>query len=131
MLKQRSILGYIGLNLITLGFYSIYWVYAMTRDMNQLCEDGQETSPLVAVILTVVTFGIYSYVWYFQFGNRMQNRGLVQGVQIKESGITYILWMTIGIFLLGLGPIIGMYKFLKNYSNLVTIYNHKLVKNAV
>lgn len=131
MLKQRSLLGFIGLSIITLGIYGLVFVYKMTKDINTLtANNSPETSPGLAVVLYMFTCGIYPLIWYYQQGQKLYDAGTTMGVQVNEKGSSYLLWIILGSFLFGLGPIIALYKFLKNYNNLALIFNNKVVTGA-
>lgn len=126
MLKTRSFWGYIGLTIITLGIYGLYWVYAMTRDINEITKaDNKSTSPGLALLLWLITCGIYPIFWLYILGDRMQQSGVRMGVQVKDSGGTYILWYLLGAFIV-VGPFVAIYKLIKNYNNLAVVYNSKL-----
>lgn len=50
--KTRHPLAPLGLGLITLGLYNLYWYYAINREMRDL---GEDVNPAVALL--AVTFG--------------------------------------------------------------------------
>lgn len=131
MLKQRSIWGYIGLCIITFGIYGLVFVYKMTKDINALtASDSPETSPGLAVVLFLFTMGIYPLIWYYTQGQKMYNAGASKGVPISDKGSTYLLWIILGSLLFGLGTLIAIAKFIKNYNNLVLVYNNKVITGA-
>ncbi len=131
MLKQRSFWGYVGLCIITLGIYGWVFVYKMTTDINTITSsDSQETNPGLAVVLYMFTMGIYPLIWYYTQGEKMYNTGMRMGVQVKERGSSYLLWIILGAFLFGLGPLIALAKFIKNYNNLAVVYNNKVITTA-
>ncbi len=131
MLKQRSFWGYVGLCIITLGIYGWVYVYKMTTDINTITSsDSQETNPGLAVVLYMFTMGIYPLIWYYTQGEKMYNTGMRMGVQVKERGSSYLLWIILGAFLFGLGPLIALAKFIKNYNNLAVVYNNKVITTA-
>ncbi len=63
---NRSLLMYILLTLVTCGFYSWYFIYALARDVNAACSgDGRSTAGLIKLLLLgFITCGIYSWIWY-------------------------------------------------------------------
>lgn len=129
MLKQRSFLGLIGLSMITFGIYGIVWYYLMTRDINAVVgDDGKIVSPGLAVVLTMVTCGIYPIIWIYINGNRMKTAGDIKGANIRETGVSYLLWYFVGALII-VGPIVALVKFLKNYNTLVVLYNCKLANS--
>jgi len=121
---------------LTLGIYDIYFFWTMFKDLNRVCsfveEDDDERSPnyLVYCLLTLITLGIYHYLWYYKQGNRMKHAAARYGFQIEENGSTYILWQIFGALLLGFGPIISLYLFLGNLNKLARTYNHMIGEQA-
>lgn len=130
MIKSRSIVSYILLTIVTAGIYGFYWIYQIQKDLNIVCEDGNDTSPGLALVLWLVTCGIYPLVWQYIQGERMKTAGNVKGIPIQESGSTYLLWSILGSLLCGLGPLIAMAKFIKNFNALATVYNQKIINTA-
>lgn len=131
MLKQRSFWGYIGLCLITFGIYGLVFVYKMTSDINTITGDeAPETSPGLALVLYMFTCGIYPLIWYYQQGQKLYNSGMAKGVAVKETGGTYLLWIIPGALLFGLGPLIALAKFIKNYNNMVVVFNNRVINKA-
>ena len=97
MLKQRSFWGWFFLTIITCGIYGLYWVYVTTKSVNQLAQgDNRDFNPALALVLYIVTCGIYPIIWYYTQGERLKDTGTRMGVQVQESGVTYLLWMLVG-----------------------------------
>ena len=131
MLKQRSFWGWFFLTILTCGIYGLYWVYITTKSVNQLAQgDNRDFSPVLAVVLYIVTCGIYPIIWYYTQGERLKDTGTRMGVQVQDSGVTYLLWILVGSLLCGLGPLIATAKFLKNYNNLVIAYNARVANGG-
>lgn len=131
MLKQRSFWGYIGLCIITLGIYGLVFVFKMTKDINTMtASESPETSPGLALVLYMFTCGIYPLIWYYQQGQKLYDTGMAKGVAVREKGSSYLLWIILGSFLIGLGPLIAIAKFIKNYNNLVVVFNNKVITGA-
>lgn len=127
---SRSLVLWIILSLLTCGLYTYYFIYQLANDMNRMCAgDGDETpGMLVFILLSIVTCGFYAYWWYYKIGNRMQANAPRYGLQFQENGTTILLWMTLGILLCGIGPIIGMHVLVKNANALAAAYNTHLVR---
>lgn len=126
MVKERSFIVYLLLSIITCGLYSIYFWYVYTEDLNNITEgDGAPLQNFIVVILlTIVTCGIYKYVWMYQLGNKLQMNGPRYNVCIQENGTTILLWAVLGIFLLGIGPIVAHYFLINNFNELAVRYNY-------
>ncbi len=129
MVKQRSFLGLLFLSMITFGIYGIAWYYLMSRDINTVVgEDGKSVDPGLALVLAIFTFGIYPIIWLYIEGDRMKAAGDTKGANIKDSGVTYLLWMLLGSLIV-IGPIVALVKFINNYNTLVVLYNAKLANS--
>lgn len=85
--------------------------------------DGQETVGLGKIIVfNILTCGIYSYIWYYQIAERLYINGRRYNVGIQETGMTVLLWMTLGSLLCGIGPLIGLYIIIKNANTVAFAY---------
>ncbi|MDL2229517.1 DUF4234 domain-containing protein [Treponema sp. OttesenSCG-928-L16] len=127
MIKKRSLALYIIFSIITFGIYSLYWIYAIARDMNQLCAgDGKKTRGLAFFFFVgIITLGIYNIVWYFMLGDRLQDTAPRYGLSFKESGTAVILWMILGSFII-VGPFIALYIIIKNTNALADAFNSRM-----
>lgn len=124
MIQERNFWQVFLLNLITCGIYGIFFIYGVTKDINQMAgEDGKQTDPTLVVILWLVTCGIYPLIWYYTQGNRLQNMGRNNGVQIDENGTTYLVWTLVGSLLAGIGPLVAQYLMIQNFNRLARSYN--------
>lgn len=130
MIKQRSLLKFILLGIITLGIYDIVFLYGWTKDNNRLCEGVGKDSPnyIVVLLLSMITFGIYGLYWYFKMGDRLQQAAPKYGLSLQHGGTTVLLWMVIGSLLCGIGPFIAMYYLIDNQNQLATVYNARLAQ---
>lgn len=130
---QRRMWKYIVFGMLTLGIYDIYMMWTMINDINTACGYKERTddsckSPhyLIFSLLTIVTFGIYSYVWYYKQGNRLKSVGEQYGVKVEEKGSTYVLWMILGVLLFGVGPLVALYLFICNVNRICHAYNAEM-----
>lgn len=130
MVKTRSLLVLILLSIVTLGIYPFIWFYGVQRDLNLMCKDGQDVNPGLVIVLFLFTFGIYPIIWFYLQGERMKNVGAMRGVPIQDSGSTYLLWLLLGAFLCGIGSLVGIAKFIKNFNTLAAVDNHQVINNA-
>lgn len=125
MIKQRSLLTYVLLSIITCGIYSIYFWYVFAEDMNTLCQgDGEETTNyIVVILLSIVTCGVYGFYWMYKLGNRLQTNAPRYGMAFQENGTTVLLWYLVGALICGIGPILGANILIKNINLLGDAYN--------
>ncbi|MFY9364052.1 MAG: DUF4234 domain-containing protein [Bacteroidales bacterium] len=95
-------------SILTLGFYTLYLIYAFAKETNTACAaDGKRTQGLVVyLLLGLVTCGIYPIVWECLWINRC-NAYLIrhnkpEGLQVSTYLLTLFLfgWMTLGIMYL-------------------------------
>ena len=127
MVKKRGLAGLILLSIVTFGFYGLYWIHKLAKDVNAICEgDGKKTAGLLKYfILGIITFGIYSLVWVYMLGDRLQDNGPKYNITIKESGSTVLLWLLLGSFVF-IGPFIALHIIIKNTNALADEYNKNL-----
>lgn len=128
MIKQRSLALYIVFSIITFGIYSIVFWWGYVKDINQVCYgDGKESPNYIVVwLLSIITCGIYGYVWYYKQGNRLQAIAPKYGLAFQENGTSVLLWMILGAFLCGIGPFIAVHILIKNLNAIGQIYNYNM-----
>ena len=90
--KERNLVLAIVLSLVTCGIYSIYWFVCLTKDMNRLSCNENDTSGGVAFLLTLITCGIYGYYWAYRMGEKRDS--LSEGS--NSSGVLYLILMLFG-----------------------------------
>lgn len=97
-IKQRSILKFALLNIITFGIWGVIESYQVGRDIDELCDgDGEEnTSYIVAWLLGFVTLGIYHEYWWYKQVNRLKLNAGRYHVNMRESGLTVVAFRTWG-----------------------------------
>ena len=130
---QRRMWKYILFGILTFGIYDIYLEWTMINDLNTACgykegADDSSRSPhyLIRWLLSIVTFSIYMWVWYYKQGNRLKNVGEEYGVKVDEKGSTYILWMLLGGWFFGVGILVGLYLFMCNVNKVCHAYNMEI-----
>ena len=130
--NDRSLLIYILLSVITFGIYPLYFLYALARDMNVVCDGDGNTTPglLTLILLSLITCGIYSWYWYYKLGNRMAENAPRYNMQFMENGTTILLWMLLGSLVCGIGSFVAMYIIIKNMNSLAGAYNYMYYGNA-
>jgi hypothetical protein len=100
--KIRNPLGVIGLTLITLGIYSIFWYYFVNKELAEIGRahnsDECGTSPGTSVL--AITLGIFilvpPFVSIYNTCKRLQAAERLTGTQPgMEPGLLFILWVFI------------------------------------
>lgn len=124
--ENRSIWKYILFSLLTCGIYSLYFIYSIAQDVNEMCrDDGKQTGGLAKfIVLSILTFGIYTWVWYYKLGNRLYENAYRFGLRFSENGTSILLWHIFGLLICGIGPIIAMNIIIKNTNAMAHAYNN-------
>lgn len=56
------------LNIITCGWYYIYWIYKTSSEIKYFTE-RDDLNPSLEVLLGIITGGLYFKYWYYKYGN--------------------------------------------------------------
>lgn len=126
MLKtRRGVIKWYALNIITLGIYACVFISKMAKETNITCAaDKQKTRGFfVYFILSILTLGLYAIIWNYRVTERHAKNLSSNEEKVILSGVEWFLWNFFGILLLGLGPIIAMYKQIKQWNKVNKIYN--------
>lgn len=112
---RRSLVKMIFLNLITLGIYGVVIWCRISGEMNIVASrhDGKRTIHYLGMnSLTLLTLGIYFYVWHHglcrRLGDELQRRNLSYRFGPKH----FWLWSVLGSLIL-VGPFIFLHKLMK------------------
>jgi len=84
--KYRNMWGQVGLMIITLGFYSIYWFYQTAQELKGLAKANQAEPGLWTILLFVPFAGLYSYYKYSELYEFVSNDGF-------NRWIMWLLWL--------------------------------------
>lgn len=111
MKTNRSLIGYILLNILTLGIYSLFFWHGYVRDINKLCAgDGKNTRGILAMfIFTIFTFGIYAIVWQYGMQNRLRDNAAKYNAGLIKGGGSVLCWSIFGCLLFGIGPFVALH----------------------
>lgn len=101
--KVRSTWAVIGLSIITLGIYSLYYYFATHEEMKQ--HSGEGIGGAIALVLAIFTGGL---VLSFVFPNEIGNLYARQGRPRPVTAVTG-LWVVLGCFIL-VGPLVWIIK---------------------
>ncbi|MDE6718757.1 MAG: DUF4234 domain-containing protein [Treponemataceae bacterium] len=82
-----------GLWWMAFAVYNLYVFYKMIKDVNVACEgDGEKTAGLeFLILLEYVTLGVYSFIWWYKFGNRLAKNAPRYGMDFKKLGRTLLV----------------------------------------
>jgi hypothetical protein len=114
------------LGILTLGIYPIViWSRIVTElDIAASRYDGKKTTHfcLMAFLFSWLTFGISPIVWYHKISDRIGNELRRRGIMYDFGAGTFWGWNILGA-LIGVGPLVYMYKLFKAMNLLCSHYN--------
>lgn len=115
------------LSIVTLGVYAIIVWTRMVNDVNTVATpyDKRHTMHycLMIFLLSWTTLGIYPLIWNHNFADRISNELRRRGINYDFGVGTFWGWGFFGRLLLGIGPLIYMYKLIQSMNNLCHDYN--------
>ncbi len=96
--KIRNPLGVVGLSLITLGIYYLFWYYFINREMRDLGEArGIDIGHSPATSVVAITIGgfiiVPPFVSHWMVGTRMERAQQAVGVSGGNGVLYFILWV--------------------------------------
>lgn len=118
-IKERNMMKFIILSIITFGIYPLYFYYKLSLDINSVCKgDGQESeSYLIAVVLSLITLGAYKVYWVYKLAQRLRVNAPRYDFKIVETGkdIAVLDACSFGY--------ISTWEFIKNLNKIAKKYN--------
>lgn len=102
MKQPRSVAVCIVLSIITCGIYSLYWVYCVHNDVQEVSGTPMGISGGMVIVLNIVTCGIYGLYWYYKMGQMLD---AAKGQPNGNSGILYLVLGLFGLSLVSLAII--------------------------
>ena len=67
-IQKRNIGLYVVLTFITCGLFGLYWFCTLNDDTNQVSGHTEAMGGVAALLLSIVTCGIYSLIYQSQSG---------------------------------------------------------------
>ena len=124
---NRGLLKFILLSCITFGIYGIVAMSGISTDINIIASryDGRKTMHycLLYFVVSIVTLGIGSLVWYNNISARIGDELRRRGIDYSFGAGTFWGWGFFGYLLLFIGPFIYHYKLFKAMNLLSRHYN--------
>lgn len=133
MQTNRSLIKYILLTILTLGIYSLFFWHKYVQDVNTLCSnDGKNTNGiLLKILFSILTLGIYGLVWQCGMQNRLRDQaGRLETGPLKSGG-SVVLWKTLGLLLIGIGPFVGLYIQISSMNTVAYAYQSHMNRRVV
>ncbi|MCM1180632.1 MAG: DUF4234 domain-containing protein [Clostridium sp.] len=114
----------------TFGIYNIYFWFRFTQDLNQMNQKEKRIRNYILVcFLSIITLGIYRWVWLFYIEDRLQMTGEDMKIKVHPGpGATLALW-TFGKFIL-IGPFLADFFIIHNMNKLARAYNASFSKKT-
>ena len=131
MIKEnRKLWKLILLTIPTFGIYNIYFWFRFTADLNDMNREEKRIKNYILVcFLSIITLGIYRWVWLYYLEDRLQTTGEQLGIHIKPGPSIVLSWKLFGSFLL-IGPFIADYYLIRNMNRLAHTYNQTIKKKT-
>ena len=125
---NRGLLKYILLSIITFGIYPLVLMSSISTDINIIATryDGKKTMHfcLLFFIFSWLTFGIAPIVWYHRISARIGKELSRRGISYSFGAGSFWGWNVLGS-LIGIGPLVYLYKLLHAMNHLAADYNAK------
>lgn len=123
---DRSLIKTLLLSIITCGIYPLIVMSAISSEINVVASryDGKKTMHycLMTFIISPITCGIASFVWYHNLSERIGKELSRRGISYSFSATDFWLWNVLGS-LIFVGPFIYMYKLLEAVNKMNAHYN--------
>lgn len=131
MIKEdRKLWKLVLLTIPTFGIYNIIFWFQFTRDINEMNREDRRIKNYILVwCLSILTLGIYRWVWLFYLEDRLQVTGERMGIRIKPGAGTVLSWKLFGSFIL-IGPFVADYYIIRNMNRLAREYNTNILKKT-
>ena len=122
--RNRSFIAYLFLSIITLCIYYFFFWHKYIKDLNVVCDDGDDSpNIIVLLLLSCITLGIYYYYWMYKQSNRIKEAAPKYNVEITQDGTSVLLWSVIATFFFGVGIILGNYFMITNLNKITNTLN--------
>ena len=125
---NKGLAKFIFLSIITLGIYSLVVMSSVGNDINIAASryDGKRTMHycLLAFIVSPITLGIASIVWFHKISNRIGRELSRRNIAYSLSAADFWLWYVLGSIII-VGPFIYLHKLFKAANLMCADYNQK------
>lgn len=114
----------------TLGIYNIVFWYRFTQDLNEMNKEEKKLKNYILVLfLSIITLGIYRWVWFFYLADRVQTTGAELGIRIKPGPSITLIWKLFGTFVI-IGPFVANFLVIHNMNKVARQYNRYFAKKT-
>ena len=93
----------------------------MISDINTISEDPDSMSPIIVILLSIVTCGIYSVYWFYKAGALLDQKAIEFGRMPENRSSLYLILIILGYFIPLFMPLLTMvvYILLQNSINVI------------
>lgn len=128
--ENRKLWKLILFTIPTFGIYNIVFWFQFTKDLNQMNQKEKRIKNYILVcFLSLITLGIYRWVWLFYLADRIQVTGEQMGMKVRPGGGTVLGWKLFGSFIL-IGPLVADYFVIRNMNRVAKEYNKNFKKKT-
>lgn len=114
----------------TFGIYNIYFWFRFTQDLNEMNQEEKKIKNYILVwFLSIITLGIYRWVWLFYIEDRLQTTGKAMDMKVTPGPGTVLFLWTFGKFIL-VGPLLADFFIIRNMNRLAKEYNNSFSKKT-
>ena len=96
MVKQKNVVLWEFLSLITCGICGIIWFVQMTDDVAKV-SGNEELSGGKYFLLTIVTCGIFGYIWAYKVGKALEVAAQKANKEAKDNSTLYLVLQICGL----------------------------------
>ena len=97
VVTKRSIATCIILSIVTIGIYSLYWMYKLHEEVHAVSGEQPSCSGGMLILLTIVTFGIYGLYWCYKQGERIDKIHQMRGIPMGNNAVLYLVVSIVGL----------------------------------
>ena len=114
----------------TFGIYNIVFWFQLTKDLNDMNREEKKLKNYILVLfLSIITLGIYRWVWFFYVADRIQTTGEDMDMRIKPGPGTTLGVRLCGTFIL-IGPLLSNFFVIRNMNKIAKEYNKNFKANT-
>ena len=92
------------LTLVTCGIYGFYWIYVMSKELNDYMGLASE-SPALELVLSIITCGLYLIYWSYKYAKRAGEAKLRAGLSPEDNGVLCLILAVLGLFVVNMALI--------------------------
>lgn len=96
MMKEKNVVVWLLASLFTCGIGGLVWFVSLTDDIAFVSED-RSTSGGMALVLTIVTCGIYGIYWNYKMGKLLYQAQIKKGLPATDNSVLYLVLSILGV----------------------------------